>query len=398
MAPGGAAAGGGGAAPALGEAGPLSPAEVASWRERFPILGRCTYLISNSLGAMPASVPASLARFTDAWAERGVEAWPEWLAEARRIADVLAALVGAPPGSVVVHQNVASLAAMVLSALEPTAARRRVVVSDLEWPGHRYLLERYERRGLLDVRVVPTDGVHVDAAALLAEIDERTLLVPVSHVTFRSACVVDVEAVCTRAREVGAVTLVDGYHAAGHLPVDVGRIGCDLYVGGSVKWLCGGPGVGYLYVRPGSGLEPDDVGWLGHARPLDFDDAWEPSAGAWGWLGGTPSIPALFAAREGYRVVTEVGPERIRATSLALTARLVEGALARGLTVRTPLDAARRGGAVTIDLGPGTGEAARRLVEGGIVVDHRPGAGIRAGPHFYNTVEECDALLDALPV
>jgi kynureninase len=285
---------------------------------------------------------------------------------------------------------------MVLAALPPQPRRRRVVVTDLEWPGHRYLLEGYERRGLLDVEVVPTDGVHVDVEALVAAIDERTLLVPLSHVVFRSAHVVDVERVCAHARAVGAVTLVDGYHATGHLPVDVERIGCDLYVGGSVKWLCGGPGVGYLYVRPGSGLDPVEVGWLGHARPFAFDDEWEPAPGAWGWLGGTPSVPALYAAREGYRIVSEVGPERIRATSLPLTARLVAGALERGYDVRTPLDPDVRGGAVTIHLGEQTHSAARRLIAAGILVDHRKGSGIRVGPHFFNTLDECDALLEAL--
>lgn len=375
---------------------PLSDVEVAAWRACFPILDRCTYLINNSLGAMPASVPASLAEFTDAWATRGVEAWRQWLPEAQRVADLLAGLIGAAAGSVVVHQNVATLAAMVLAALPPQPRRRRVVVTDLEWPGHRYLLEGYERRGLLDVEVVPTDGVHVDVEALVAAIDERTLLVPLSHVVFRSAHVVDVERVCAHARAVGAVTLVDGYHATGHLPVDVERIGCDLYVGGSVKWLCGGPGVGYLYVRPGSGLDPVEVGWLGHARPFAFDDEWEPAPGAWGWLGGTPSVPALYAAREGYRIVSEVGPERIRATSLPLTARLVAGALERGYDVRTPLDPDVRGGAVTIHLGEQTHSAARRLIAAGILVDHRKGSGIRVGPHFFNTLDECDALLEAL--
>lgn len=375
---------------------PLTSAEVAAWRGRFPILGRSTYLINNSLGAMPDSVPDALRRFADAWATRGVEAWRDWLPDTRRVADLLGGIIGAPAGSVVVHQNVATLTAMVVSSLLPSAARRKVVVTDMEWPGHRYLLAGYERRGLLDVEVVPTDGVHVDTEALLAAIDERTLVVPFSHVAFRSGFVTDVAAVCARAREVGAVTLVDGYHAVGHLPVDVVGLGCDLYVGGSVKWLCGGPGVGYLYVRPDAGLDPVEVGWLGHAEPFAFDDAWEPAAGAWGWLGGTPSIPALYAASEGYQIIAEVGPARIRATSLALTARLVEGALERGFAVRTPLEPERRGGAVTIDLGQRTAGTARRLIDAGILVDHRKGSGIRVGPHFFNTPEECDALLAAL--
>jgi kynureninase len=381
-------------------AAPLAPDEVAAWRQRFPILSTSTYLINNSLGAMPGTVRDSLAAFADLWAIKGVEAWTtDWLPEVRRVADLLGSLIGAPPGSVVVHQNVATLTAMVLAGLEPTDRRNRVVVTDVEWPSHRYLLEGYERRHGIEVVVVPTDGVSVDTDALVAAIDERTLFVPVSHVLFRSASINDVAAICARARAVGAVTMVDGYHATGHLPVDVAAIDCDFYVGGSVKWLCGGPGVGYLYVRPDlEGFSPVEVGWLGHARPFDFSADWEAAEGAMGWLGGTPGMPALYAAREGYAIIAEVTPARIRATSRPLTARLIEGALERGVTVRTPLDPDRRAGAVTLDLGEGTEAASRRLIDAGIIVDYRAGSGIRVGAHFFNTLDECDALLDALTV
>lgn len=322
--------------------GPLDAAEVAGWRKRFPILERTTYLINNSLGAMPASVEDSLRAYADEWATYGVEAWgSRWFPEVRRVSDLLGSLIGAPPGSVVVHQNVATLTSMVLSALDVRPDRDRVVLLDVDWPGHHYLLGEHARDGLV-VEVVPTDGVEVDEDRLLAAIDERTLLVVVSHVLFRSACIVDVAAVARRAREVGALSLVDGYHAVGHLPVDVGAIGCDLYVGGSVKWLCGGPGVGYLHVRPGLDLAPREVGWLGHERPFAFAREWESTAGASGWLGGTPGIPSLYAAREGYAVIAEVGPARIRATAEPLTARLVDRALELGFTVRTPRDPADR--------------------------------------------------------
>jgi kynureninase len=373
--------------------------EVADWRRRFPTLDRCTYLISNSLGAMPDTVPESLGAFADQWATEGVEAWTShWLPEVRAVSDLLAGLLGAPAGSVVVHQNVASLTGMVFSALDFSGRRNRIVLVDTEWPSHHYLAAQHRRLGA-DVTVVPTDGVAVDTDRLLATIDDRTALVIASHVLFRSGYIQDVEAIVTRAREVGAVSLIDGYHAVGHLPVDVTAIGCDFYVGGSVKWLCGGPGVAYLAIRPSvhDQLRPREVGWLGHAEPFAFSSEWEPAGDASGWLGGTPAIPAIYAAREGYRIIGDVGADRIRATSLPLTARLVDGALERGLTVRTPLEPDRRAGAVTIDLGDGTDHVARRLVADGIIVDHRPGAGIRVGPHFYSTPDECDALLDTLP-
>jgi len=380
----------------LGESAvPLSEGEATRWRARFPILGRCTYLVNNSLGAMPASVPDSLAEFTAAWAERGVEAWTsDWLPELRRIADLLGSLMGAPPGTVVVHQNVATLTDMLFSALPRDPARPRVVLSSDEWPSHRYLAAAHERMGLEPVVVPAEQGLE----GLLAAVDERTVLVIASHVRFRDATINDLRTVAGRAHEVGALLLGDGYHAVGHMPVDVEALGVDAYVGGSVKWLCGGPGVGWLYLRPETRavLLPGAVGWLGHARPFDFSGDWEAAEGAMGWLGGTPGMPALYSAREGYRVIAEVTPARIRATSERLTATLVESALERGIRVRTPSDPARRAGTVTLDLGSRTPEVAATLVAGGILVDYRPDAGIRVGAHFFNTLQECHRLVDAI--
>lgn len=385
--------------PAASAALPLSEDEVVAWRERFPILRRCTYLINNSLGAMPAGVSSSLGAFAAAWAIEGVEAWSTtWLPEVRRVADVLASLIGAPPGSVVLQQNVAALTSVVWGGVPFSAPRDRVVMTTAEWPGHRYLAGRWAERGV-DVELVPAGPFGADLELLLEAVDERTALVVASHVVYTSSAIADVAAVAARCREVGALSLVDGYHATGHLPVDVERIGCDLYVGGSVKWLCGGPGVGYLYVRPGLAApawSPTAVGWLGHARPFAFEDAWEAGEGAFGWLGGTPSIPAVYAARQGYAAIAEVGPSRVRATSVPLTQRLVEGALERGASVRSPRDPAARAGAVAIDVGDGTEALSRRLIASGILVDHRPGAGIRVGPHFFSTAEEIDRFLAAL--
>lgn len=377
-----------------GTAAPLSEAEVAGWRQRFPILSRRTYLANHTLGAMPASVPDSLATFARQWATQGVDAWPDWFAEARRIADLLGGLLGAPAGSVVVHQNVAALAEMVLSALPRDPRRNRVVLAADEWPGHHYLLAEHDRLGLEAVVVPASESVD----ALLAAVDDRTALAICSHVHFRDARILDLAAVVAHAHDHGALVLGDGYHAAGVLPLDVDALGVDAYVGGSVKWLCGGPGVGWLYLRPQSAaaLRPGSVGWLGHARPFDFASGWEAGDGAFGWLGGTPGMPALFAAREGYRILTAVTPERVRATSRVLTAALIEGAGERGLSVRTPLDPAQRAASVTLDAGDETSAAARRLADRGFVVDARPGAGIRVGAHFFNTVEECGRLLEVL--
>ncbi len=368
----------------------LTDSEVELWRARFPILSRCTYLINNSLGAMPDTVPASLLRFADQWGTLGVQAWTsDWLPEVRRVADLLGGLIGAPAGSVTLHQNVAALTAIVVSALDLRKGRDTVVLAADDWPGHRYLAE-----GLPGARVVVARG-----DGLLYAVDERTALVLAGHVAFRSSAIVDVAAVCARAREVGALSMVDGYHAVGVLPVDVTALGCDLYVGGSVKWLCGGPGVAYLFVRPGleQTLRPVNVGWLGHAAPFDFDEVWTPAGGALGWLGGTPAIPAIASAREGYAIVAEVGSERIRATSQRLTQHLVEGALERGIAVHSPLRAEDRAGAVALSVGEDTQRAAERLIAAGIVVDYRPEPArsgvVRVGPHFFSTTAEVDRVL-----
>ena len=379
-------------------AAPLSDDEVAAWRDRFPTTRRCTYLINNSLGAMPASVPASLAEFAALWESKGVEAWgTDWLPEVRAVAGLLEGLMGAPAGSVVVHQNVATLTSMVLSGVDFAGERNRIVLADMDWPSHHYLAAGLERRGT-EVSVVATDGLTIDTEAFCAAIDDRTAIVVVSQVLFRTSAIVDVARIATAARAAGALCLVDGYHAMGHLPVDVAEIGCDFYVGGSVKWLCGGPGVGYLYVNPATEqrVRPVEVGWLGHARPFDFDPEWQPAPGAMGWLGGTPGMPSLYSAREGYRCITEVTPARIRATSRTLTARLIQGALERDIEVRTPLDPDRRAGGVTLYLGEDTEAVSRRLIDAGVIVDFRPRSGIRVGAHFFNTVEECDALLAQL--
>lgn len=386
-----------GPAPDTSDALPLNDAEVAAWRRRFPILSRQTYLINNSLGAMPDTVPASLATFADAWATEGVEAWrTTWFPEVRRVSDLLGSLIGAPSGTVTVHQNVAALMAIVVSGIN-WDTRDEVVISAIDWPSHHNLLEQHRRS--VDVVVAEPEGaLSIDTDRFCSHITERTALVIVSHVLFRSGAITDVAAIVAAARAMGAVVLVDGYHATGHMPVDVLAMGCDFYVGGSVKWLCGGPGVGYLYVRPGMRelWRPWAVGWLGHRDPFDFDTAWDAAPGALGWLGGTPSMPALYSAREGYRVISEVGPARIRETSKALTSHLVAAARGRGFTVNTPVNVDYRAGGVTLDLGAQTKAAARRLIDAGIIVDYRPGGGIRVGAHFFSTLEEIDRLIAAL--
>lgn len=373
--------------------------DLLAFRSDYPILARRTYLVSNSLGAMHRRSRDRLAEYADRWDGEGVVAWTTWAEEVHRVADLVGRIIGAPPGTVVLRESVTDLVGAVASCLDWSARRNRVVYSDLEWPSSHYLWQEHRRFGA-EVVVVPgePDRVHLAVERLVAAIDERTAIVPISLVLFRSATLVDVRPVVARAREVGALVLLDAYQAAGAVPVDVVDLDVDLCVGGSVKYLCGGPGAGWLYAKPevAERLRPAQVGWFGHARPFDFEFAEVAYApGVRRFAGGTPNVPAAYAAAAGYEGVLAAGVTRIRERSVSLTQPLLEDALARGFAVRSPQDPAQRGGHVTVD--PGDAEAVHHeLLRRGFVVDHRPGSGIRIGPHFYNSAEECTAVLDEM--
>lgn len=363
-------------------------------RADYPVLARSTYLASHTLGAMHRDTPARLAAYADLWATQGVVAWETWAPEVRRVADLVGALIGAPAGTTVMRANVADLLGDALSCVDWRGPRNRVVTSDLEWPGTLNTLSQLSRVGG-EVVVVPGTGIDVDTDAMVAAIDERTALVHCSHVLFRTSTVVDLAPLVARAREVGALVMVDGYQAAGTLPVDVAHLGVDLYVGGSVKYLSGGPGNGWLHVRPGLVLEPVTTGWFGTARPFDFDPVLHLADGVARFAGGTPGVPAAYAAAPAFEALVDIGMTRIRERSLSMTQPLLEAALERGFTVRSPHEPSRRGGHVTID--PGDSERVHdELHRRGFVVDHRPGVGIRVSPHFYNDLDEALAVLDAM--
>lgn len=375
------------------------PVDPLRWRSEFPILDTCTYLVSHSLGAMPNRTAASLQEFAATWASRGVRAWHEgWWDLGRATGNLLAPALGVAPDTVSMHQNVAAALGIVASCYRYDGRRRRIVMSALEFPSNIYLFRGFERYGAEVVIVPAADGVRVDTERLLAAIDERTVLVPFSYVLFKSAFIQDAAAIVARAHGVGAHVVADVYQAAGTVPLELARLEVDYAVGGSVKWLCGGPGAGYLYVRPDLAprLTPAMTGWAAHARPFAFEaDTIEYAAAPERFQTGTPNIPALYSAREGYRLVGEVGVEAIRAHSLRLTRRMLDHAARRGYAVRTPPGDAERGGTVTFDV-PAADRVAARLIEHDVIIDARPGAGIRMAPHFYTTEAEVDRALDVL--
>ena len=357
--------------------------DLLDYRERFPILAETTYLINHSLGAMPAAAEERLLEYARAWNTRGVRAWEEgWWEMSLTVGDQIGRLIGAPPGSVSMHQNVTLAEAVVVSCFDFRGPRRRIVYEEGNFPSVRYLYQAQERRGA-DIVVAADDEGVVEA------IDERTLLVPVTHVLFKTGEILHVEAIVAKAHDEGALVVLDAYQSVGSVPLDVTALGVDFAVGGSVKWLCGGPGAAWLYVRPdlAATLEPTVTGWQAHARPFEFEPEQDYADGAARFLTGTPNVPALYAATAGYDVVEEVGVERIRERSMEQTALLVELLGEEGFQVGSPHDPELRGGTV-VARPPNFERVGRGLGERGVICDWRPDVGLRLGPHFFNTDDE----------
>ncbi len=367
--------------------------DLLRYRSEFPILERSTYLISNSLGAMPRGVYDAMKGYADTWATRGVRAWEErWWMLASEVGDEIGGLMNAPKGSISTHQNVTTCQAIVASCFDFSGKRNKVVYSDMNFPSVMYFWEAQQASGARVHMVKTDDGITVPTQRLLDAIDEQTLLVPISHVIFRSAYIQDAKAIIEKAHKVGALVVLDTFQSLGTAPVDVQALDTDFACGGVLKWLCGGPGVGYLYVRPdlGKKLEPRLTGWTAHQNPFAFETGpTHYTDPPYRFMNGTPHIPALEAARPGLKIIQEVGVERIREKSKHQTAKLIALAEKNGWRVNTPRDPEKRGGTVSIDM-PDSQEVCRELLKRDVLVDWRPKAGVRMSPHFYNTDEEID--------
>ena len=378
--------------------GPRNTDPLLAFRAEFPILERTTYLVSNSLGAMPRAVPERLAEYAARWAEAGVRAWSHgWWEMPVTVGDEIAPLIGAGAGEIAMVPNVTQAQATLLSALD-FGERDTIVMTELDFPSVRYVTEALAVRfGARVVVVGSDDGISIDEERLLAAVDERTRLVSVSHVLFRSAYVMDAKRIVAAAHARGALVALDAFHSVGVLPVNVRAIGADFLTGGVLKWLCGGPGGSFLYVAPAvrDTLAPALTGWQAHARPFAFEPEMEHGSGIARWLGGTPAIPALYAAAEGPKIVRRAGVDAIRAKSTRQTQHLIALADERGYTVRAPRDASRRGGTVAFDV-PHAYEVSRYLLERDILVDYRPGAGIRVAPHFYTSDAELELAVSTI--
>ncbi len=378
----------------------MSPSDdLLRYRSQFPILERTNYMISNSLGAMPNAVYGALQSFADTWATRGVRAWEErWWMLALEVANDLGALMNAPENSVSIHQNVTTCEAVVASCFDFTGKRNKVVYSDMNFPSVMYFWEAQRSYGAQVHMVKTDDGITVPIERLLEAIDEQTLLVPISHVIFRSAYIQDAKAIIDKAHKVGAHVVLDTFQSLGTVPVDVQALNVDFACGGVLKWLCGGPGVAYLYVRPdlGKRLQPKFTGWFAHENSFEF--AIGPTRYAeppYRFMNGTTQIATIEAAHPGIKIIRKVGVHKIREKSKRMTGRLIELADQHGWRVNSPRAAEQRGGTVSIDM-PDSQQVSRELLARDIIVDWRPKAGVRFSPHFYNTDAEVESAVAAV--
>lgn len=368
----------------------MSESELLRWRAEFPTLEKSVHLISHSLGAMPRRARERAGEFLRLWEDDSIEAWHTWLPFVDRLGNRVAKVLGVPEGSVIMNQNVSTIQAIVASCFDFAGPRRKIVYEELNFSTVHYVWQEQQRRGAELSVVKSDDGISVPTERMLEAIDERTLLVPLSHVLFRSSAKQDLEAIVKRAHEVGALVLADVYQSAGTVPLRLAEWDVDMACGGSVKWICGGPGAAYLYVKPElrQRLMPMSTGWFAHAEPFAFDmGPMRYADSPWRMLSGTPAIPALYTAEAGWEIIGEIGVEKIRAKSLRQTALLRSLAEERGFRIRTPREDDRRGGTICFDF-DGSQAVAKSLNERHFFCDWRPTSGIRASPHFYTTDEE----------
>jgi kynureninase len=370
--------------------------DLTRWRDEFPILSRSVYMISNSLGAMPRRTAQNLAEYADVWATRGVRGWEDrWWNMAAEVGDKVAPLIGAPAGSVSMHENVTTAHMIALSCVRPAASRKRLVCSAMDFPSMIYLYRAQQAAGF-ELTIVPgEDDLTVRTDRLLDAIDETTAVVCFSQVLFRTSYIVDAAAIVARAHEVGALVIMDTYQSAGIIPIDVAALGVDFAAGGCLKWLCGGPGYAFLYTRPDllRSLKPAFTGWLSHRAPFGFEiDPFDARDDAMHLMNGTPSIPAYYAALAGLEIIRDVGVERIRAHSTRMTTRLLALVDQYGFTSAASRAAARLAGTVAVNV-PDALAVSRTLKSREFIVDYRPPVGIRISPHFYNTMDEIDRVM-----
>jgi kynureninase len=367
-------------------------------REQFPILENATYLVSHSMGAAPLGAKAALETYWGQWAAEGPEAWEWWLPQIGAIADGIGSLVGAPAGSTFLGPNVSVLQAALATSFDFGTERNEVVYEALQFPSLTYVWKEWERYGARVRLVASQDGRTIPTERIVDAITERTAIAVLSHAYYVSGAIADIRSIQRHCRSVGALLCVDAYQTTGVYPYDVTAWDLDIVTGGSHKWLLGGPGCGWIYVKSGllERFRPAVTGWMAHASPFTFEDApirYAPTMYRFGT--GTPTIPGYAVAKPGHDLVARVGVERIREHNVRLTNAIAAGALERKLRVNTPLDPQARTGWIGIDF-DGAADVCKKMIAERIFLDYRPGCGLRVSPHFYTSDEEIDRFFKAL--
>ncbi|MDX2091133.1 MAG: aminotransferase class V-fold PLP-dependent enzyme [Kofleriaceae bacterium] len=371
---------------------------LLEYRSRFPALEHCVHLISHSLGCVPAQAKADLGEFFDLWQTKSVHAWSDWLPEVDRAAARIGKLISAPASAVTLNQNVSTVMSVLASCFEYTPARNKIVYEALMFPTVSYVWQEEQRRGAQCVLVPASTTGMIDAETMCNAIDEHTLLVVIQHVVYATAQIQDVKQIVARANAVGAHVILDCYQSIGAVPLDVIDLGVSFATGGSVKYVCGGPGAAWLYVRPDliEKFSPRVTGWFGNEAPFAFTmPAQSYAEGIWRYMGGTPSVAALYQSRAGYTLVGEIGVRRIREKSLVMTQLCIDWIDELGMKLHSPRAAETRGGSVVFDF-VGAADVCRELNRRRFFCDHRPGAGIRIAPHFYTKADEIELFFAEL--
>ena len=381
---------------------PMKPEiQINRRREEFPTLASGRHLLSHSLGPVPRAARGSMLAYYDAWEHHTSEdAWAtSWWELSARVGDRIARILGGASGSVQIQPNASIALASVASCFDFSEGKRnKVVTSALDFPSMEYIWDAQRRVGAR-VEVVPSeDGITIPLERILDAIDDTTALVALSHVSFRSSYRVDAQAIVERAHRHGALVLLDVYQSAGALELKATDWQVDFLIGGTIKWLCGGPACGYLYVRPDlqNDLQPRLTGWVAHAEPFAFAHApmrYDNSVRR--FAQGTPNIPALYSVLPGLQIIEEVSIKTIEAESRRRTEWMIDFALERGWKVNSPRDVNERGGSVMIYVEDGPAMV-KRLAERSVFVDSRPGVGLRMSPHFFNTDEEVEEAMEIL--
>ena len=375
-------------------------------RQEFPILEKCIYLISNSLGAVPKRARKHLEHYYRLWADEGVKAWEkEWWYLGQRVATAISSLIGASSEEVTMVPNATIGHWLALSGLFSTKdkKRKKIIITDQDFPSIIYALQAMSRFSGWKIIMVKSNGqMGIEVDRILEQIDEQTLAVVTSHVYFKSAYIQNIALISARAREAGAFTVIDGYHAPGVIPVNVKNLDVDFYISGCLKWLCGGPGNGFLYAKSelSSYLKPLLTGWFAHKKPFSFSLKMDYTFGPYRFMSGTPPIACFYGALAGLEIIKRVGISQIRQKSLSLTQLIIDKAKERDFSLFTPLEEKLRAGAISVKVPHGFA-LKQALSRRNILVDFRQGKGrepdvIRIGPHFYNREEEIDFLFRAI--